>query len=331
MQWFYYKIPSAHNPPSPLFVHLGIPKTGSSSTRWLIRQHCRMAGERCLTLERPDTAIGDDIKYILLQDPHAVHKTTERECIYLTTLRNPISAAISWYYWRLQIGKELSMDEYIGAMPQSFNYMSRWLVHFDERDYDGAFDIKAFFMDDDGGFYPEIPDDELLEKAKKILTTKIHMFGLLEKPIESYFMMFDLFGWAQAPLYQRTNFSVKTDQKGFDDLEPGLQEKLLSCFSVDRELYAFAQSHFEEREKEILEKYGSHISQYRDVCQNLEIQLLNQKGLTIEDGHIVHMTEQAGGPNPTQLGGFFGLQPQGRLLQIEDYYPVVFGKAMDPE
>jgi hypothetical protein len=85
-------------------VHLGIPRTGSSTIRALIRNHCLTVGEGLVEHGDDNRLIDRRHRYVISPTPYPMHRETSRTCLYFTSLRDPVEALLSLYYWQRGLG-----------------------------------------------------------------------------------------------------------------------------------------------------------------------------------------------------------------------------------
>ena len=102
-RWF-YKVPRTYGDGDDPRVHLGIPRTGSSTIRALIRNHCLTVGEGLVEHGDDNRLIDRRHRYVISPTPYPMHRETSRTCLYFTSLRNPVEALLSLYYWQRGLG-----------------------------------------------------------------------------------------------------------------------------------------------------------------------------------------------------------------------------------
>ena len=97
-RWF-YKAPWTYADGDDLRVHLNIPRTGSSTVRALIRNHCQTFGEGLMEYGDGNRLIDRRHRYVISPTSYPVHRETSRTCRYFTTLRDPVESLLSLYHW----------------------------------------------------------------------------------------------------------------------------------------------------------------------------------------------------------------------------------------
>jgi hypothetical protein len=118
-------------------------------------------------------------------------------------------------------------------------------------------ELENFFPHHSKEFYLlDMPNDELLEKAKEVIENEMVFFGIVEKMEKSLFLLCYTFGWEPMRDTVRENVSP-TNQSS--DLTEEAKNKLIEMTKIDQKLYDYANKVFDSRYnlmvKELKEKY----------------------------------------------------------------------------
>ncbi len=323
MNWFYMKL-QPKDEDDVLFVHYGLPRTGSSTIRFLIRRYCNLLGLKWESFEAQNAVVNPGCKYLLVEIPYPVHLATNRECRYITTLRDPVKAVCSWYFWLTRIGRKITLEDYVRQLPKSYNLMSRWLIRLNDETVSEMNRAQPDFMNDTTGFFNDIPDDELYKAALEAIESKISLIGILEQFEDFSFAMLDLFAWKILPVYSRTNYSIKPRDWSFNRLEKSMKKKIMSSSAVDRRVFSYVRKRFRDVSADVRNKYGNEIEKYRSFCRQLDDFIVREKGLVLEDGNIVSQNwEQTVVEKPIGIEIKASIQKQLGIIMAEDWLPII--------
>jgi hypothetical protein len=265
---------------APLFIHLGIVRTGSSTVRRLIRDSCQITGDKCSHFPETDKEpIVDDTRYLFTEVPYPYHLSTERPCHYFTTLRDPVESVISEYFFYLEKGDidpETSLDDYIHALPKSYNKQARWIAAINSSD------PKQHRLDQprnlfENGFFEDISDETLKSQVNEAIHNHFRFIGLLEKMDETAFLMALKFGWKRVPMMVRMNPSFR--QVMYKREKPtSLQlQKIKEHNQVDAWLYQQVEAIFNQEMKEIKHALGPQLEEYRRLFNEQDKHLMQKR------------------------------------------------------
>ena len=326
MKWYYMKV-RPNEGDNTLFVHYGIPRTGSSTVRFLIRRYCNILGIKWEAFEAQRSVVSSDCRYLLVEIPYPVHLSTDKTCRYITTLRDPVKALFSLYFWLNKVREKITLEDFVQRLPESYNVMSRWLIRLNDLSVNPINRIQPVFMDDTTGFFDYVSDDELYRSACEAIENKIALIGILEQFVDFAFAMLDFCSWKVMPVYMRTNFSVKPKDWSFNSLESAMKKKILSCTAVDRRLFSYVRESFKHVSAGVHNKYGKIIEQYRYFCRKLDDSIVQNHGLTMEGEHIVSQNwVEADYSKPMGIEINANIQQKLGVIEIEDwlslYYPL---------
>jgi len=323
MEWFFFKVGEQVNQSEPLLVHYGITRTGSSSVRFALRRYCNALGLKWANFDPALPRVDDDCRYLFIEHPYPIHISIKRECIYFTTLRNPIKRLISHYWWLRSTDSRMQMpiDDYIMTLPASHNEMARWLVRLNDK-FISPLNMKApeVFNNDDRDFFSYVPDDELYDAAVEVINDKIVVVGILEKINDFIFALVDYFDWKIIPILGvRVNHSIKPKIWSLDQLDGSLKEKMQNCTNVDQKLYRYVQARCLKIEPSLTRKYGELMGNYKTLSKQFHDNHLKHQGLKLQGEDVV-----ADSNNPKDLDLDIGWAAQtGKLIKIDDWLPVL--------
>ncbi|MDV7339015.1 sulfotransferase family 2 domain-containing protein [Terasakiella sp. A23] len=268
-----------------LNVHLGIVRTGSSSIRRLIRDYCEISGEVCSHFPETDQEQkSDDAKYILMECPYPYHKQVERPCRYFTTLRDPVDSVISEYYFYLErneIDKDVTLDDYISALPASYNKQARWMAAINSPDETRHLTTQPRNMFE-CGFYDTIDDSDLLEEVKESAAKYFAVIGLLERLEETAFLFATQMGWSTVPILKRMNPSIRTSIVKKTPPTVLQVQKIKACNRADEILYHSVVQNFNQQVQGIMQTYGSQFATYQEQCQVVDRAFLEKQEELVE-------------------------------------------------
>ncbi|MCP5368216.1 MAG: hypothetical protein H6907_16355 [Hyphomicrobiales bacterium] len=320
MRWVHYKLPAREAAAGPAWVHYGIPRTGSSSVRFLLRRAWNAAH---LPWQHLETVLAEGARgadRVIMEAPdRRVLDFAGDGARFFTTLRDPLRACRSLYYWaRGAEGLDTTLAEFAAALPRSYNPFARYLAALAGGGAPSAPDNPMFWRDGDG-FFADLPDDELLAMAEQVLAARFPLVGLLERFDETAFLLARSLGWRTLPLHQRINFSVK-DRQALDGPDPAAQARMEEATAVDRVLYDRVAARFEDRAAALAGDRAA-VDEYAAACARIAGQVLQQKNLLMVGGDVFPGAAggQAGGLDMAVVAP---LARAGRLLEVEDYLPV---------
>ena|GEM_PF-5775218 len=264
----------------PFYVHLGIVRTGSSSVRRLVREYCQISQETCSHYpETEQEPIMDQTKYLFMECPFPFHRGTGRSCQYFTTIRNPIDSVISEYFFyleRQEIDPSVSLDDYISALPRSYNKQARWIAAINSEDSDLHRTDQPRTMCEDG-FYKDISDQELLMQVQVSAQKHFPVIGLLERMEETAFLLANHLGWQRVPYVSRMNPSFR--QAVIKKEKPTeLQiSKIQECNKVDILLYGAVEQNFNQQMIRVKSQFGPLLETYSIACKEKDDEMMAKR------------------------------------------------------
>lgn len=305
MKYYYLKRKHPIDENTPLYIHFGIPRTGSSTVRHLIRRYCNLLGyswrgfDVKLPIDQQRQLIADS-HYLFLEEPFIAHTLTQRPCYYLTTVREPIEQLISLYSWHINKGHtELPVDRYVEQLPESLNCHCRWLSLLQEKVIFDDMKLQHLLPEDMFGeqpFYYPISDDDLFARAKSVIDHQIEIASTLDQLPAFIFELGELANWPLLPFNLRINYSVKHAPFQRDMLSSEMLDKLRSCTAADEKLFAYVKEKFDPVEQAILQQCGDDYKAYKENAALME------KISLISNGHsLVGQTVVSSGVGPESI------------------------------
>lgn len=321
MKYVYFKRSSKIDDSTPLQVHFGIFRTGSSTVRAFIRRHCNLTGKSWRPFKPKDTIEQQtetisQAHFLLLEHPFPVHLLTKRPVVYHTTIRHPIEQINSLYHWQRNLNqRQSSFEEFVDSLPENFNMNCRWFHALSLDAIDDTMKEQHAFLKEQYSekFYSRGDAENLCNQALDVIANR---FGLTA-PLEE--MAFFVMGLAahtsmsQLPVLQRINFSTKPERFDFSNLPQSIQTKLHDCTLQDLKLYEAVKSEF-ERTKQNIKKKQPGYEEYLSICSHADQSLLNSNGLVLDGQDILS-------PKTASRANQVGLLPKSRqhYLDAQDF------------
>lgn len=303
MQYVFMKQLEAINDSTPLHIHFGIFRTGSSTARQCIKRHCNISGKKWHKLD-PTLETGalqeqiNDAHFLLVEHPFAAHLLTQRKVHYYTTIRNPIDQLISLYYWQQnREGRKATLEQFIFALPDSMNIQCRWFAALEEKEISNTMKSQHSFIDNNFNdeFYHQYDESTLLHKAMSALENRIDLIAPLEYLTEFVFALADKTDMPLVPVMERVNYSLKPEQFRLHELSEAAQEKMLKATALDQKIYEQVKTDFAERAQQIRDTETNY-NHYYSMCSQLQQVQLASKGLLVAGNDIIH--RQSSSPIP---------------------------------
>jgi hypothetical protein len=217
------------------FVH--IPKAAGTSMTDVIRS--QYGAEQLLrlpTLNRAEVAkrfreLPDSVKIIAGHAPLGSRVHLSRPCRAFSVLREPVARIISLHTY---IGREKThrWHELYHSGELTLGECARRQRNLQTRFLSGVERPK------------EVPEDELLELAKRELEHGLVTFGLAERFAETILLFNAMLGW-NVQAYASSNVAKRPARR--DEIPEEQLEEVRRCNAMDVELYALAEKLFCER------------------------------------------------------------------------------------
>ena len=212
---------------------------------------------------------------------YGFYRLLPKKPIYLIVLRDPKDIIVSSYKMiqrqpgeakRHSIPQDKTISELItDPKIEGLNdTQTHWLaIDLDVLSLSKDMDLEqlADFQPEEHSYFkhPDIPDDELLEIAKKHLS-EFAWIGILEKFEESLFLLHYTFGWKPIRNTFKQNVAPSHIQK--DELTDEALEKISEWTKLDRELYNYGMELFESRYSKMVEDLKEKY--YKQEYDNME-------------------------------------------------------------
>jgi len=211
---------------------------------------------------------------------YGFYKILPKKPIYTTVLRDPSNLIVSMYKMIQRQREEaerysIPQDKTISELITNPNVMdmvdpqTHWLaVDLDVLDLSKDMDLSqlADYQPEEHSYFkhPDIPDDKLLEIAKKHLS-EFAWVGIMEKFEESLFLLHYQFGWKPIRSVVKKNIAPAKKQ---DELTDEAKKKIGEWTKMDKELYRYGvelfESQYSKMVEELKEKY------YEQKYENME-------------------------------------------------------------
>lgn len=294
MQYVFMKQLDAVEQSTPLHIHYGIFRTGSSTARQCIKRHCNISGKKWYKLD-PSTDEGslkeniNNTNFLLVEHPIPAHLLTQRKVHYYTTIRHPVDQLISLYYWqRNREGRKATLEQFILALPESLNIQCRWLAALEEPEISEQMKSQHSFVDNNfsDDYYQQDDDESLFSKTLSALETKVDLIAPLEFLTEFIFCLAEKTDMALVPVMERVNYSLKPEQVRLQGLSEEAQAKVLRITKQDQKLYERVLANFSDQAAQIREATPNY-GDYYSMCAQLQQVQLASKGLLLAGNDIV--------------------------------------------
>jgi len=190
---------------------------------------------------------------------YGFHRCLPKPPVYITMLRDPTNKIMSMYHQMLQDaakrGKskysKMSLLEMINTTKKKKHIFSKHQTRHLALDLDIISSTKnfnhlekvSFSLEKSSEFlFPEISDEDLLELAKKHLSS-FPFFGLMERFEDSLNLLCYVFGWRPIKFVKKRNVTPDSIKKELDEETNSAISKLIQ---LDNQLYQYAKNLFEE-------------------------------------------------------------------------------------
>jgi hypothetical protein len=227
------------------FTH--IPRTaGTSFKKGFIFQN--IAPEKIRRFEGVGSLVKDWRKpfdFLEGHYPYGIHHFCKcaTPIIYVTTLREPLDRAVSYYHFIKQCDTADYQHPDLGAVkrfdiagfyrqPENQNLQTKFTAGF------LALTLTAFLPQ-------ALSGPLLLVQAKYNLSQKYHLFGLVDRMSEFQEMAAKKLGWRNLRLWDNSN--VTKNRPSIDAISDAARTSILGGNQLDLQLYGFAQKLFAER------------------------------------------------------------------------------------
>lgn len=247
----------------PVIIFQHIPKTAGTTLRYIIQYQfppsaiCELYGssgphaQRIAKLKNLSESQRKKIKIINTHLGFGLHNFLQQPYTYITFLREPVSRAISMYYYYQKTKNprflNLSLKEFIQTYGGVQNGMTKNLAGI----------VLQSQLSNNNKSQELCCNRESLEIAQRNIQEHFKFIGISERFDESLLLLRQILGW-KIPLFDKSNISKKPQNIEQDTL------RLIENFNeLDLELYEYAKAIFEE----IIERQGSSFNQELEEFQ----------------------------------------------------------------
>lgn len=252
----------------PIIIFQHIPKTAGTTFRYIIQYQfppsaiCELYGssgspaQRVEKLQNLSEIQSQKIKIINTHVGFGLHDFLRQPCTYITFLREPVSRAISMYYYYQKTKNprflNLSLKEFIQTYPGVQNGMTK--------NFSGIV-LQSQLLDNDQGEQFAC-NQESLEIAKKNIQKYFKFIGISERFDESLLLLREILGW-KIPLYDKSNISQKPN-----DIDQDTLRLIGELNELDLQLYEYAKDIFEEQIQRIEDSFGQKLQEFQKANES---------------------------------------------------------------
>ncbi|MDJ0569299.1 MAG: sulfotransferase family 2 domain-containing protein [Pleurocapsa sp. MO_192.B19] len=256
----------------PVIIFQHIPKTAGTTLRYIIQYQfppnaiCELYGssgphaQRIDKLKNLPESQRKKIKIINTHLGFGLHHFLQQPYTYITFLREPVSRAISMYYYYQKTKNprflNLSLKEFIQTYGGVQNGMTKNLAGI----------VLQSQLSNNNKSQELCCTRKSLEIAQRNIQEHFKFIGISERFDESLLLLRKFLGW-KIPLFDKSNISKKPKDIAQDTLK--LIENLNE---LDLELYEYAKAIFEE----MIERQGSSFNQELEEFQQANESIPNK-------------------------------------------------------
>ncbi len=180
--------------------------------------------------------------------PFGLHKYFNRDCNYITILRNPVDRVISHYYYVLRTPHHYLYDEVTSSGMSLKDYVSSKIS---TELHNGQVRLLSG-VEEPGKSTPYMPlPDNALDVALKNLKEKFILAGVMERFDESLLAFAKILGWKKSYYKYYKKFNVSQNKSIKEDVDPETLRIIRKNNEIDIELYNIALRMFEDKCREL--------------------------------------------------------------------------------
>lgn len=255
----------------PVNIFLHVPKTAGTTLRYIIQYQyppsaiCELYGssgphaQRIDKLKNLSESQRKKIKIINTHLGFGLHNFLQQPYTYITFLREPVSRAISLYYYYQKTKNprffNLSLKKFIQTCGGVQNCMTKNLAG-----------IVLQSQLSDNKSQELCCNQESLEIAKRNIQEHFKFIGISERFDESLLLLSKTLGW-KIPLYDKSNISKKPK-----DIDPDILRLIENFNEFDLQLYEYAKAMFEE----LIQRQESSFDQELEEFQKANVSSPNK-------------------------------------------------------
>jgi len=277
------------------FCH--IPKTAGSSLISILDSH--FSSEKILNLHEWQELLPlmplDFAKYSFIRGHFgtSIFGLLPEQPITITILRDPLKLMISSYKMVIRqpkerelysVGKNQTVSELI-TDPKRYPLTNRQAHHIVAQ-VDIKSLTKGMSQNQLKNFYPhhlkefyllDMPDEELLKRAKGRIAGEFAFFGIVENMEESLFLLHYTFGWK--PIRNKVRENISPNEQN-SEITSEAMNRLVEMTQVDQKLYDYAKKLFDLRYSQMVEtlKEKYYKSKFEKMKENdMVFEMLKQE------------------------------------------------------
>ncbi len=252
----------------PIIIFQHIPKTAGTTLRYIIQYQfpptaiCELYGSSGSPAQRIDKLQNlsefqrKKIKIINTHVGFGLHNFLQQPYTYITFLREPVSRAISMYYYYQKTKNprffNLSLKEFVQTYPGVQNGMTKNLAGI----------VLQSQLSDNNQSQKLCCNQESLEIAQRNIQKYFKFIGISERFDESLLLLREILGW-RIPLYDKSNVSQKPR-----DIEGDTLRLIENLNEFDRQLYEYAKAIFEDHIERLGASFNQELEEFKKANES---------------------------------------------------------------
>jgi len=252
----------------PVIIFQHIPKTAGTTLRYIIQYQfppsaiCELYGssgphaQRIDKLKNLSESQRKRIKIINTHLGFGLHDFLQQPYTYITFLREPVSRAISMYYYYQKTKNprflNLSLKEFVQTYSGVQNGMTKNLAGI----------VLQSQLSDNNESQEFNCNRETLEIAQRNIQEHFKFIGISERFDESLLILREILGW-KIPLYDKSNASQKPR-----DIEQDTLRLIETLNEFDLELYEYAKDIFEDYIKRLGATFNQKLEEFKKANES---------------------------------------------------------------
>ncbi len=248
----------------PVIIFQHIPKTAGTTLRYIIQYQfpasaiCELYGssgspaQRIDKLQNLSESSRKKIKIINTHVGFGLHNYLHQPHTYITFLREPVSRAISMYYYYQKTKNplfiNLSLKEFVQTYPGVQNGMTKNLAGIVLQSQLSNSNNQKFDC-----------DRKSLEIAQRNIQEHFKFVGISERFDESLLLLRKILGW-KIPLFDKSNISQKPK-----DIDRDTLELIKNLNQFDLQLYKYAEKIFEDLIQKQESSFNREVAEFQQA------------------------------------------------------------------